>query len=301
MALLSMTGFGSGAAEAALDDGSTLAVAAEVRSVNHRHLQCKLRLPHEFAALEHALESRVRKRLGRGSVHASFDVERSGGAPSIDVDEDVVARYLALQSGLVERFGVAPIANTAELFALPGVLAHGGAERRTIQEDGPEARALHAALEAALDGLVEMRAQEGDATARDLRATAAEVVALVDRIEALAPGLVDKQRARLLERIAELSENPATSEADLAREIALLSDRLDVSEELSRLRSHIEQLDGMLGATGAIGRKLDFLAQEFFREANTIGSKCSDADVAHLVVDLKTHVERLREQVQNVE
>ncbi|MFT6833679.1 MAG: hypothetical protein ACJAZN_003864, partial [Planctomycetota bacterium] len=108
-------------------------------------------------------------------------------------------------------------------------------------------------------------------------------------------------RARLVERVGELSSHPGTTEADLAREIALLSDRLDVSEEITRLDSHLDQLSGLLEGGGAIGRKLDFLAQEFFREANTIGSKCSDAAVAHLVVDLKTHVERLREQVQNVE
>ena len=219
----------------------------------------------------------------------------------MDVDRALIERYLELDKDLSGRFGLAPLAGTTELFALPGVLVQGAPKSRTIEPKGPESAVFAKALDAALVALIEMRAIEGEALARDLRKSASEIARLLEHIKELAPGLVTRQRERLIERIAELSGNPGTTEVDLAREIALLSDRLDVSEELSRLDSHLDQLDGLLGATGAIGRKLDFLAQEFFREANTIGSKCSDAEVAHLVVDLKTHVERLREQVQNVE
>ena len=114
-------------------------------------------------------------------------------------------------------------------------------------------------------------------------------------------GVAERHRGRLLERVRELSGDASVAEADLAREVALLADRLDVSEEVTRLQSHLEQLEKVLAGGGPVGRQLDFLAQEFFREANTVGSKCNDAEVAHLVVDLKTQVERLREQVQNVE
>ena len=128
-----------------------------------------------------------------------------------------------------------------------------------------------------------------------------EVVRLVGEIEERVPDILVRHRARLVERVRDLAGDVSIAEADLAREVALLADRLDVAEEIARLRSHLDQLDALLAKGGAIGRKLDFLAQEFFREANTIGSKCSDSVVAHLVVDLKTQVERLREQVQNVE
>jgi len=300
MALQSMTGFGAGAAEAALADGSTLSVSAELRTVNHRHLHAKLRLPQEFSALESALEARLRERIARGSVQASFDCSRAGALPAIEVDHDVAARYIAIQRDLGERFHLAPVAGVAEFLALPGVLVQSNGQDDAAG-DAAAAEAFAAALDRALDALVEMRSAEGDALARDLTDNADAIAAIVADIERRAPGIVADRKQRLVERVAELAGDVSVAEADLAREIALLADRLDLSEEISRLGSHLGQLRALLGGSGAVGRKLDFLVQEFLREANTIGSKCSDADVAHLVVDLKTHVERLREQVQNVE
>lgn len=301
MALQSMTGFGAGAAEAALADGSTLAVTAELRTVNHRHLHAKLRLPHGFSALESALEARLRERIARGSVQANFDCARVGALPAIEVDHDVAARYIAIQRDLGERFHLTPVAGVAEFLSLPGVLVTSNGQDSDAADDPAASEAFHAALERALEALVEMRASEGEALARDLTENADAIAGIAREIEARAPAIVAERKQRLVERVAELAGDVAVSEADLAREIALLADRLDVSEEVSRLASHQDQLRGLLGGSGAVGRKLDFLVQEFLREANTIGSKCSDAHVAHLVVDLKTHVERLREQVQNVE
>jgi uncharacterized protein (TIGR00255 family) len=165
-----------------------------------------------------------------------------------------------------------------------------------------EARLLRQAVDGALEALGEMREREGAALARDLRRSAKSIAALVQRIAKRMPQVVRAHHEALKQRVGELLEGRAApADAELARELALLADRLDVTEELTRLSSHIGQLDVLLERSGAVGRQLDFLVQEFLREANTVGSKCSDAQVAHLVVELKTWIERLREQVQNIE
>lgn len=301
MTLLSMTGFGAGRAEALSDDGARVVCSAEVKTVNHRHLQAKIRMAPEYSALEPDLDKLVRSKLGRGAVQVAIDVTRSGGEPGVTVDDAAAERYAALQGSLAERFGLEPLRRVQELLSLPGVVVTAQAERGAFDPAGAEAGAIRDALAAALDALLDMRRVEGEAMARDLRKNGEAIADLVKRIEERVPGIVASHKARLQERVAELVEVGTVTEGDLAREIALMADRLDVSEELARLHSHLGQLDSLLAAEVAVGRKLDFLAQEFFREANTIGSKCSDAAVAHLVVDLKTHVERLREQVQNIE
>lgn len=295
-----MTGFGAARAERSLPGGALLAVRVEVRTVNHKHLQLKVRLPQDHGVLEPAVERLVRGRLARGAVQMSIEVALTGGEPSYDVDEAAFARYVELQRGLSERHGLDAVDSVDELLTLPGVIVPRRASEG-VAADGPEAEAVLAVVGEAIDRLLEMRAVEGDAMERDLRTSAGEIVALVGSIEERVPEILVRHRARLVERVRDLAGDTTITEADLAREVALLADRLDVAEEIARLRSHIDQLDALLSKGGAIGRKLDFLAQEFFREANTIGSKCSDSAVAHLVVDLKTQVERLREQVQNVE
>jgi uncharacterized protein (TIGR00255 family) len=303
MTLHSMTGFGAARAETTLDDGAQLAVTAEVRTVNHRHLQAKIRLPHEFGALEASLDKLVRSKLARGSVQLAVDVTRTGGEPTFDVDVQAAERYLKLQRDLKARFegeDLDDIESVTELLGLPGVVVQ---SRRTaeLDADGPEAALVRSVVGGALDALVTMRRAEGAAMGADVEKCGRSIAGQVERIAARMPDVVKAHRAKLLERVGELAGDTQLSESDLAREIALLADRLDVSEEIARLGSHLDQLGAVLSKGGAVGRQLDFLAQEFFREANTIGSKCSDAEVAHLVVDLKTQVERLREQVQNIE
>lgn len=300
MSLLSMTGFGAARAERALPDGAQLAVRAEIRTVNHKHLQSKVRLPQDYGVLEPVLDKLVRSKLARGSVQVSLDISRTGGAPMFDVDEGALSHYLDLQRKVAERHGIAQVDSVEKLLGLPGVIVQKRAAEG-IEGTGPEAELVVSVMTEALAALVEMRGVEGDAMERDLRQSADAITSLVADVEDCVPDILLRHKARLLERVGELSGNTGVTEADLAREIALLADRLDVAEELARLKSHIDQLDGLLTNGGAVGRKLDFLAQEFFREANTIGSKCSDSAVAHLVVELKTQVERLREQVQNVE
>ena len=301
MTLHSMTGFGAARAERTLPDGSTLSIVVEIKTVNHRHLQTKVRLPIGFSSMESPVERAVRARLSRGAVQVSVELTRSGGGAAVRVDEQAVARYLAIQDSLLDQAeGLGRIASVSELLGLPGVIvqersSHGGP--RPDEEQG----AVLAVVEEALDALVAMRAVEGEAMGVDVARSGEQIAGLVARVGERMSGAAERHRTRLLDRVRELAGDTSISETDLAREVALLAERLDISEELTRLESHLDQLRSVLEGGGAVGRQLDFLAQEFFREANTVGSKCNDADVAHLVVDLKTHVERLREQVQNIE
>ena len=292
--LRSMTGFG--ASSSAADHGYALRV--EVRSVNHRHLAFKARLPEEFAGLEGEIEGRVRAHCERGSVSVHLSAERLGAAGVARVDRAAARLYLRELRSLAEELELAAAPTLETVLALPGVVAmpQGEEERSALREGVLEL------VDQALGRMLEMRSAEGKALAADLRQNADVLAKLVERIEKRMPGVVRTHRSNLQRRIRDLlGQRVALSPADLAREVALLSDRLDVSEEIARLKSHLAQLETLVAKAGRTGRQLDFLVQEIFREVNTIGSKCADAKVAHWVVEAKTHVERLREQVQNVE
>jgi uncharacterized protein (TIGR00255 family) len=292
--LRSMTGFGAAAGE--VPPGASIRV--EVRSVNHRHLALKLRLPEAFVALEPEVEARVRARCERGSVTLHASVERASGAAAARIDHAAARAYKAELEGLARELGLATTLSLDTLATLPGVIVAAAAPE--LEESLGAAFLAH--VEQALDALVVMRAREGVALAADLRKNAAALRDFVARIETRMPAVLAAHKAALERRIQELVGRSVTLEpADLAREVALLCDKLDVSEELARLASHLAQFDELLAKGGRAGRQLDFLVQELLREVNTIGSKCSDAEAAHLVVEAKTHVERLREQVQNIE
>ncbi len=292
--LKSMTGFGSAAAEA---DGCRVTV--EVRSVNHRYLQAKLRLPQELGELEGELEAVVKKRLSRGSVNLTAKLELGAGEVEMQFDAGRIAQVrahvelLAAELGYdVKELGLTDWLRVQALFT----------SQAAPVEIGPAANLLRRAVGEALDGLVAMREREGEALARDLVVHAEALAAVRARVAERAPDLVTEHFAKLRERVAELAGPDSRVEpGDLARELALIADKGDLSEELSRLEAHQVELQRMLCASEPTGRQLDFLVQELLREVNTVGSKCSDATVAHWVVEAKTHVERLREQVQNVE
>lgn len=291
--LRSMTGFGAGSAE-----GRDLSARAEVRSVNHRHLLVKSRLPTELASLESEIEGLAKKRLSRGSVAVSVQVTKAPGAALASLDRALAARYADELRRLATELGLDEEVRLDQILALPGVL---GGDR----DDGAMARAgklVLAAVKDALGELTAMREREGAALAADLAKNVAAIRRTVAQIEKRMPGVVRAAQQALRDRIAELvGDRVEIGPADLAREIAVIADRGDVSEELSRLASHLDQFEALLDEGGAIGRKFDFLVQEMFREANTVGAKCGDAGVSQLVVDVKTRLERLREQVQNVE
>jgi len=292
-ALLSMTGFG-----AASVDVPGLLVRVEVRAVNHRGLQVKVRASGELGALESDVEARVRAQLARGSVVVNVDVQRSGDVACQGLDVAAATRWADSLRGLAVELGLEGHVTLELLVGLPGVVTDDARAAFELTDD--ERAAVLACVDAALVSLNEMRAREGHALARDLLENAREVERLVELVRERMPEVVRALHEALRTRLAELIGQSVPA-ADLAREAALIADRMDVGEELARLGSHLHQLRTLIADGGQVGRKLDFLAQEFFREANTTGSKCNDAGVAHLVVDLKTHIERLREQVQNIE
>ncbi|MCK6445156.1 MAG: YicC family protein [Planctomycetes bacterium] len=291
----SMTGFGA-AQTAAARGGATLRV--EVRAVNHKFLQVKVRLPQDLSFLESEVEELVRKRLERGAVQLNVFASGPSGVETVAIDHARLASYRKELTKLAKELALDESVKLDTLLGLPGVVGT-GVDASALKRREKEVLAL---VERALDALGEMREVEGKALAKDLAKHASEIQKLVARIEKRMPEVVLAHREALTKRVAELL-GPAQKldPADLAREVALLADKLDVAEELSRLESHLAQLAAITKKDGPVGRQLDFLVQEIFRETNTIGSKCSDASVAHAVVELKTLIERLREQVQNVE
>lgn len=293
----SMTGYGSASFEV---DGAAFEV--ELRSVNHRHLDVKARLPRGLAGFEGELRALVAERLARGKVDLNVRATAGGAlADAVELDLAVAARYLDAAQALRERHGVAGELDVRSLLSLPGVA------RVVERELGEEAarRALLGALAAALDSLEAMRDAEGGALERELRGRLDRIDALVRTLEARAGEVQRAVRDRLRRRAEQLREEAGPlDEARLHQEVVWAADRLDVTEECVRLHSHVAQFRGLLDEAvpgRPAGRRLDFLLQEMGREANTIGAKSSDAPIAHQVVELKTELERIREQVQNVE
>jgi len=297
-----MTGFG-----AALVSEGDVAVRVEVRSVNHRHLQVKARLPSEHAQLESDVETAVRGKLERGAVTVTVALERKRGASPAVLDAAVAKRYKAEIEALARELSIEPDVSIETILSMPGVIA-------TSEDDSGrerEAKLLVKGLARALDELVLMREREGASLLADLKKNAGLIAKVQAKLEKRMPKALAEHHKNLTERVDELlsggtrknasGRTVSIEGADLAREIALLADKMDVSEEFTRLASHLSQMEKMLESGKSVGRQLDFLVQEFLREANTIGSKCNDAEAAHAVVELKTLIERLREQVQNVE
>lgn len=290
----SMTGFGRSSFEAA---GATFAV--ELRSVNQRNLDLAVRLPRSLAGLEPEVRKLLSQRFARGKVELSVALA-AGGTPraEIEVDRALVQRYLALSRELSREPGVVDRIGVAELLAMPGVV-------RTVESAAREedvAVALLAAVAGAADAALAMRAAEGAALARELAARLAALCALVAELGPRASEVQRAVRERMRARAEQLrAETGLLDEARLYHEVALAAERLDVSEELARLASHAEQVATALASDEPVGRRLDFLAQELAREANTLGAKAGDAPLAQRVVDLKTEIDRIREQVQNVE
>jgi uncharacterized protein (TIGR00255 family) len=288
-----MTGFGLSEA-----GGDGLDVRVEIRSVNHRFLQVRHRLPGELADLEPRLEAKIRKRIARGALSVHVHLTRTTAPESVSLNADVARRYRREITRLAGAVGLADDVGMEALLQLPGVVGAQADEGRR----GREARVVLRACEEALDSLETSREAEGARMETDLRKHLAAIERVARRIDKRMPAVVKRHMKALRSRVADLlgsaSDVPAS---DLVRELALLADRFDVSEEVTRLFSHLEEADAILNRGGGVGRKLDFLVQEFNREANTVGSKCNDAGVAHDVVTLKTSIERLREQVQNIE
>ena len=288
-----MTGYGRGVAE-----NAGVRATVDIRAVNHRFLDIKLRGSGVSPAIEEAITTRVRGALERGAIAVTVHVEHRRHDAGPHIDADAAKRAFDALAALANQLGLAK-PDLALVLAQPGVIA----ERDVESANGSGTTAVVAALDAALAQLDQMREAEGAALAAELRARLDELTALRVNIATLAatvPQLVSK---RLHERVKRLLDADGTTvdAARLAQEVALLADRADVTEELVRLASHIEQMRTLLAGETAAGRRLDFLVQEIGRELNTIGSKSTVAEISAAVVDAKAVLEKVREQVQNVE
>jgi len=286
-----MTGFGLG--EAALGEGR---LCAEVRSLNHRFLELRVRLPLEIADQTFFVEHLCRERPGSGRSDVSV---RTDGpvlpAPQLDL-ERARAAYSMLQR-LRDELAPGSELPLSLLAGFPGLMSGSG-----VGDPEPLRAALAGGISAALESLDEMRDAEGARLALELSERLETARGLLRSLARQGPDIVQAQENRLRQRLARLLGGvDAVEPARLALEVAILVDRCDTTEELVRLESHFDQFEGLLRAPGPSGRKLDFLLQEMGRETNTIGAKCQDAGSSHLVIALKSEMERLREQVQNIE
>lgn len=289
----SMTGFGSG--RSGEGDAEFL---VELRSVNHKYVDAKVRMPFELSPLESEFVRRIKESIHRGSIDVSVKrAKTSGPSVSLVVNEDLARSYLSLANGLAEKLGLKPLEDVRQVLCMDGVVTKDAPPLDLEALKVP----LFAALDAALAALKAMRLREGEALRNDLLARLDFIRSKVSVIRAQTPRTVEHYRQRLDERIAELTKGIPLDPQRLAQEVALFTDKVDVAEETTRLDTHLKAFDSMLRADTAVGRKMDFLIQEINREVNTIGSKSQSSEIAAIVIDLKAEIERIREQVQNIE
>ena len=292
--LLSMTGFG----EANGPAGMT-ACHVELKSVNNRHFKLAYRCPDGLARLEPELERILRESISRGTVQLTVRLHKLSATQGPSINETVLSGYWRQLQACSQQWGAAPPEITG-LLALPGVVDDG-------ELDDEQARQLGTVLEGvvgeALRKLQEFRRREGDAMAAELRKLCGDISSRLGGLAEFGPKMIADYRDRLLTRVQDLlnSADVQLQTSDIIREVSLFADRADISEELTRLKSHLDQFLSLFDTAGAQGRKLEFLCQEMFREANTIGSKSNDVGVAHTAVDIKTAIERMKEIVANVE
>ena len=288
-----MTGAGAAAV-----DHETGRYAVELRSVNNRFLKTSVRSHGPVAAADRVVEELLKGRIARGHVSAHVRFSPAPRAAVAGIDEEAFRASAARLAELAKAHGMGPV-QVADVLRVPGVV---GEIAHALDDD--ESRApLREAVKGAVDELVTSRRREGELMAEELRALLASIGSAVGEIAERAAEVPAAYRDRLTARLNDLLEgSSARFDPDqLAREVALLADRSDVREEIARLEAHVQHAGEVIDAGGAVGRRLDFLVQEMNRESNTIGSKAVDLGISHRVVDLKSDVERLREQVQNLE
>ena len=289
----SMTGYGRG--EAVLNGRS---ITVEVRSVNNRYLDCTVKLPRLYIFAEDAIKNRVQNSISRGKVDVFVSLDNAEAEEVvISVNKPVADSYYAALITLRDQYQLKDDISVSLLSKFQDVLLV-----EKSQEDMEAVAAdICSVLDMALTDYTEMRAREGEKLAADVRERAETIKSLLAKVEERSPKTVSDYRAKLEARMRDVLANTQLDESRILTEAAIFADKVAVDEETVRLHSHLEQLDTMLTSGVPVGRKLDFLIQEFNREANTIGSKCTDLEISRYVVDMKAEIEKIREQVQNVE
>lgn len=293
--LLSMTGYG-----AARRQQDNLLVSVEIRTVNNRYLKVVTRCPESCGALENRIERLLRDAIQRGTVTTTVRLQSAGGTGRHVPDGDVLAEYCRQLEALAEQLEVPAGLELVRLLNLPGAIRDESAEDGDLDSLWALVRET---LEEAMGQLQQFREHEGQSTADDLQLQCDVVDRELEAVASRAPIVVTEYRDRLAERVNDLLQGTSASIApgDLIREVSLFAERCDINEELSRMRSHLEQFRAILEAEASQGRKLEFLGQEMFREVNTIGAKANDVKIAHRIVEVKSAIDRIRENLQNVE
>ncbi len=289
----SMTGYGKG--ECTIEGKK---VVVELKSVNNRFLDLNIKMPRVFNFAEDFVRKSLQERLSRGHVDVFVTYEdHSVNRIGLALDYAVVQNYVKMAEALQREFGLAGDLTAYDVLRLKDAVV----EQTVDADEGQLSLLLSVALSAAIDNLCAMRAKEGEALQLDLQSRLATVAAYTDEVSVVAPTVVEEYRQRLRERVAEALGEVPVDEARLLNEVCVYSDHVNIDEEITRMRSHIGQFAALLQQDIPVGRKADFLMQEMNREANTMGSKANNAALLTLVVNMKNELEKMREQIQNLE
>lgn len=289
----SMTGYGG-----AKNKDTDYKLSVEVKSVNNRYLDTSVRMPRSFMFAEDNVKNAVQSHISRGKVDVFISLDASSGdAIAVNVNEVLAAEYKTAIDKIASQLGISGEVSAYQICRLQDVLVP---DKKDIEKDEALA-ALMSVLESALKDFDSMRAREGKKLSDDISDRLDTIESYIDFIEKRSPQTVDEYRERLTRRMMEVLENKQIDENRILTEAAIYADHIAIDEETVRLRSHISQMRDMLSANFPIGRKLDFIVQELNRETNTIGSKCNNKDITRVVLDMKSEIEKIREQVQNIE
>lgn len=289
----SMTGYGR--FEGVIDGRK---IVFEIRSVNHRFLELQCRTPRGYGFIEETIKNVVSEYVTRGKTDVFVTIDADDDAPAeVSINKSLAAGYVSALRQLRDEFGLADdisvssVAKYSDIFNV----------RKAPENEEFICSLTEKAARAALADFIVMREREGEKLREDVLSRCDTIISLVEEIEACSPGMVDQYREKLYSRLKEVLDDTTIDPQRILTEAAIFADRTAVDEETVRLRSHIDQMKKMLSGDTAVGRKIDFIVQEMNREANTIGSKISNADLAHKVVDIKAEIEKIREQIQNIE
>ena len=289
----SMTGFGRCQKTLGSRD-----ITVEIKAVNHRYLEFSSRLHRSLGIIEDKLKAQVQSRIARGKVEVSVTVaEQKGSASRVTLNEGLALSYLEELRIFARKNGLTDDLTLSDFCRLPDLFTTRMAE---VDEDALW-RDISETADGALDSFIAMRRREGEKLSADLAAKLYNILTLVEAVERRSPETVEAYRQRLYKKLGELLADRQIDDSRVLTEAALFADKVAVDEETVRLRSHIDQFRHILTLEEPVGRKLDFLVQEMNREANTIGSKAQDAEMARIVVELKSEIEKVREQIQNIE
>ena len=289
----SMTGYGS-----AKGTVEGLNITVELKSVNNRYLDASVRMPRSFLFAEDAVKSAIGRYISRGKVDMFINVDSSAADDvNVKINEALLKGYIDAIGLISEKYGLENDLTAVSAGRFPDILS---VEKKDLDAEEISA-GLVAVAEQALRDFDSMREREGEKLCADVLSKLETISSLVSTVEKESPRTVEAYQNRLREKISEVLSSAGVDENRILAEAAIYADRVAVDEETVRLRSHMSQLRSMLAGGSPIGRKIDFLIQEFNREANTIGSKCQNSDIAHVVVELKSEIEKIREQIQNIE